>query len=163
MIKYIIFALVGIFLAVFGEFSGRSTMRDKILGEPEKYGLIKKPKEEEIIAIPLASDARMLASLAIESGYVNSPYKHELLNEMKRQINVAINMGKTATDFDADLRLKVRHNFTRMELDNIFASLGYVIHYNQFGGFEWICWDFATLPETEEMTQIKALNERMIK
>ena len=141
MIKYIIFALVGIFLAIFGELSGRSTMRDKILKEPEKYGLIKKPKEEEVVAIPLASDARMLASLAIESEYINSPYKHELLNEMKRQINAAINMGKTATDFDADLRQKVRLCFNSQELDLIFAKLGYTIKYNQFGQFEWISWD----------------------
>lgn len=161
MIKYIIFALVGIFLATFGELSGRSTMRDKILSDPEKYGLTKKPKEEEVIAIPLASDARMLTSLAIESEYANSPYKRDLVNQMKTQINAAINMGKTYTEFDASLKKKIRLNFTRMELDNIFASLGYVIRYNQFGEFEWICWDAATLPETEEMTQIKALNEKM--
>lgn len=161
MIKYIIFALIGIFLATFGELSGRSTMKDKILKDPEKYGLMKKPKEEEVIAIPLASDARMLTSLAIESEYANSPYKRDLVNQMKTQINAAINMGKTYTEFDASLKKKIRLNFTRMELDNIFASLGYVIRYNQFGEFEWISWDAAALPETEEMTQIKALNERM--
>lgn len=159
--KYIIFALVGIFLAVFGELSGRSTMQDKILKDPEKYGLMKKPEEKEQIAIPLASDARMLTQLAIDSEYANSPHKRDLVNQMKSQINVAINMGKTYTEFDTELKRKIRLNFTRKEIDTIFASLGYVIRYNQFGEFEWISWDSAALPETEEMTQIKALNERM--
>ena len=161
MIKYIIFALVGVFLAVFGELSGRSTMKDRILSDPEKYGLTKKPKEEEVVAIPLASDAYMLTQLAIESEYANSPYKRDLVNQMKTQINAAINMGKTYTEFDADLKKKIRLNFTRMELNSIFVNLGYVIRYNQFGEFEWICWNATALPETEEMTQIKALNKKM--
>ena len=161
MIKYIIFALIGIFLATFGELSGRSTMRDKILSDPEKYGLTKKPKEEEAIAIPLASDARMLSQLAIESEYTNSPYKRDLVRKMKSYINAEINMGKTYTTFSADLKQKIRANFTPDELGILFVNLGYTIRYNQFGEFEWISWDRSALPETEEETAAKATMEKL--
>lgn len=161
MIKYIIFALIGIFLAVFGELSGRSTMKDKILSDPEKYGLTKKPKEEEVIAIPLASDARMLSQFAIESEYANSSYKRDLVQQMKSHINAEINMGRTYTTFPADLKQKIRTNFTPDELGILFVNLGYTIRYNQFGEFEWISWDRSALPETEEETAMKATMEKL--
>lgn len=161
MIKYIIFALVGIFLAVFGELSGRDTMKSKILENPEKYGLMKKPEEDESIMIPLASDAHMLSQLAIESEYANSPYKRDLVQQMKSHINAEINMGRTYTTFPADLKQKIRINFTPDELGILFVNLGYTIRYNQFGEFEWISWDRSALPETEEETAMKATMEKL--
>lgn len=157
MIKYFILAALFIIVGVLGDMQGRTEMKEKILHKPEEFELMKKPDEKEPIYIPLAADARLLTQLAIDSEYENSPYKRDLVNQMKAQINAAINMGKTYTTFDADLKTKIRINFSRAEIDTIFAGLGYVIRYNQFGEFEWISWDINALPETEDQTRANAL------
>lgn len=170
--KFVLIVVIGIVAFVAGYLSGvmdkekdykRQIKEAKTLPDLRKeVGLPVKEEEETPALIPTAADARMLAQLAIENGYINSPQKRNLLNEMKEKINIAIASGRTYLEFDADMTRKIRINFTRAELDTIFGELGYVIRYNQFGEFEWICWDAAALPETEEMTKIKALNERMV-
>ena len=170
--KIVLMVVIGIVAFVGGYISGRldegkaydkSIENAKSLPELRKeLKLPMKEEEEEAPAlIPTAADARMLSQLAIENGYINSPQKRNLLNEMKEKINIAIASGRTYLEFDADMTRKIRINFTRAELDTIFGELGYVIRYNEYGEFKWISWDKFEKADSDEVIQMQNVMRMM--
>lgn len=169
--KFVLIVVIGIVAFVAGYISGgvdegksyqQQIEKAKTLPDLKKeVGLPIKEEEETPALIPTAADARMLAQLAIENGYINSPQKRNLLNEMKEKINIAIASGRTYLEFDADMTRKIRINFTRTELDTIFGELGYVIRYNEYGEFKWISWDKFEKADCDEVIQMQNLMRMM--
>lgn len=169
--KFVLIVVIGIVAFVAGYVSGiidkekdcmQQIKEAKTLPDLRKeVGLPVKEEEEAPALIPTAADARMLAQLAIENGYINSPQKRNLLNEMKEKINIAIASGRTYLEFDADMTRKIRINFTRAELDTIFGELGYVIRYNEYGEFKWISWDKFEKADSDEVIQMQNVMRMM--
>ncbi len=169
--KFVLIVVIGIVAFVAGYISGvmdkekdcmQQIKEAKTLPDLRKeVGLSVKEEEEAPALIPTAADARMLAQLAIENGYINSPQKRNLLNEMKEKINIAIASGRTYLEFDADMTRKIRINFTRAELDTIFGELGYVIRYNEYGEFKWISWDKFEKADCDEVIQMQNVMRMM--
>ena len=169
--KFVLIVVIGIVAFVAGYISGiidkekdcmQQIKEAKTLPDLRKeVGLPIKEEEEAPALIPTAADARMLAQLAIENGYINSPQKRNLLNEMKEKINIAIASGRTYLEFDADMTRKIRINFTRAELDTIFGELGYVIRYNEYGEFKWISWDKFEKADSDEVIQMQNVMRMM--
>lgn len=169
--KFVLIVVIGIVAFVAGYVSGiidkekdcmQQIKEAKTLPDLRKeVGLPIKEEEEAPALIPTAADARMLAQLAIENGYINSPQKRNLLNEMKEKINIAIASGRTYLEFDADMTRKIRINFTRAELDTIFGELGYVIRYNEYGEFKWISWDKFEKADSDEVIQMQNVMRMM--
>lgn len=169
--NFVLIVVIGIVTFVAGYISGiidkekdcmQQIKEAKTLPDLRKeVGLPVKEEEEAPALIPTAADARMLAQLAIENGYINSPQKRNLLNEMKEKINIAIASGRTYLEFDADMTRKIRINFTRAELDTIFGELGYVIRYNEYGEFKWISWDKFEKADCDEVIQMQNVMRMM--
>lgn len=169
--KFVLIVVIGIVAFVAGYVSGTIDKEKNYQQQIEKaktlpdlrkeVGLSVKEEEEAQALIPTAADARMLAQLAIENGYINSPQKRNLLNEMKEKINIAIASGRTYLEFDADMTRKIRINFTRAELDTIFGELGYVIRYNEYGEFKWISWDKFEKADSDEVIQMQNVMRMM--
>ncbi len=169
--KFVLIIVIGVVAFVAGYISGgldegksyqQQIEKAKTLPDLRKeIGLQVKEEEEVPALIPTAADARMLAQLAVENGYINSPQKRNLLNEMKEKINIAIASGRTYLEFDADMTRKIRINFTRAELDTIFGELGYVIRYNEYGEFKWISWDKFEKADCDEVIQMQNVMRMM--